>query len=205
MLDSEIPSPTGASAKTLAVVRRAVRELLERSTAFPALPPETQREIAANTVRVIASLTGPDAARRAAPPARVEAASPADLLLREVEFPAFVAELIHGVFQAVVDSSVQQMRAYGELIARASKSIDAFVDDNRSENEPAPGEAEDETQAASSRTLDSGRQQQLATMVLMGINRIMEEGAPPSASPDDTTGRTSASSSFKSDYLPLEK
>jgi hypothetical protein len=199
MIHSEIQPPAGVSAETLATIRGNVGEALARSAAARALPPETQREIAAHMVRVIALLADPDAARAPAPPPEPEAA-PAERLIRQVNFPAFVGELIRGVFQAIVDASGQQMHAYAELIARVSKSVEAFADDDLSQA--------DERQAASTRELAGSRQQQLATMVLMGINRIMEEGAPKSGSPGETTERTSTSEAevnFKSDYLPLEK
>jgi hypothetical protein len=56
-------------------------------------------------------------------------------LLREVNFPNFVAELIQGVFQAVVDASLQQMRAYGELVQSVAMSLSDFRDQNVSENQ----------------------------------------------------------------------
>lgn len=199
MLHSDIPSPAGVRAETLAAVRGSVSEALARSPAARALPPERQREIAAHTVRVIASLAAPDATLRSAPLQGPEAAAPAERLIRQVHFPSFVAELIRGVFQAIVQSSIQQMHAYGELIARVSASLDQFVDEVRSDGEPCPGETADEKQSASTQTLAGDRQQQLATMVLMGINRIMEEDARESAPPSD------AEVSFKSDYLPLER
>src|SRR5207247_1905019 len=55
-------------------------------------------------------------------------------LVQKVDFPAFVAGLIKGVFQAIVDSSIQQMRAYGELIANVAKTVDQYAQDNISEN-----------------------------------------------------------------------
>ena len=207
MLDSEISPPAGVSAQTLAAVRGTVREVLARSDAFHALPPETQREIAANTVRVIAALATPDGARSVAPPTGTDAAAPAERLLRQVSFPAFVGDLIRGVFQAIVQSSIQQMQSYAELIASVSKSIDEFADKVRSDGEPCPGEEADEKQSASTQTLAGDRQQQLATMVLMGINRIMEEDTPPSG--ETTEGASQPASdaelNFKSDYLPLER
>jgi len=55
-------------------------------------------------------------------------------LVQKVDFPAFCAGLINGVFKAIVDSSIQQMRAYGELIANVAKTVDQFAQDNISEN-----------------------------------------------------------------------
>ncbi|MDB4950027.1 MAG: hypothetical protein JWM27_2676 [Gemmatimonadetes bacterium] len=54
--------------------------------------------------------------------------------IKEVDFPKFVSGLIQGVFQAIVDSSVQQMHAYGELLANVAKTVDEFAQDNISQN-----------------------------------------------------------------------
>jgi hypothetical protein len=55
-------------------------------------------------------------------------------LVQKVDFPKFVSGLIQNVFQAIVDSSLQQMKAYGELLANVAKSVDQFAKDNISEN-----------------------------------------------------------------------
>jgi hypothetical protein len=51
-------------------------------------------------------------------------------LVQKVDFPQFVGGLIRNVFQAIVESSLQQMRAYGELIANVAKTVDQFMQDN---------------------------------------------------------------------------
>ena len=51
-------------------------------------------------------------------------------LVKKVDFPKFVGGLIKNVFQAIVESSIEQMRAYGELIANVSKTVDTFMQDN---------------------------------------------------------------------------
>jgi hypothetical protein len=55
-------------------------------------------------------------------------------LVKKVDFPKFVSGLIEGVFQAIVDSTIQQMRAYGELVANVAKTVDQFAQDNISMN-----------------------------------------------------------------------
>lgn len=55
--------------------------------------------------------------------------------LNAVAFPTFVADLIKGTFQAVVDASIQQMEAYGKLLANVAKTIDQFMSDNISDNQ----------------------------------------------------------------------
>jgi hypothetical protein len=55
-------------------------------------------------------------------------------LVQKVDFPKFVGGLIQNVFQAIVTSSIQQMRAYGELISNVAKTVDEFAQDNISLN-----------------------------------------------------------------------
>lgn len=54
-------------------------------------------------------------------------------LVGAVDFPKFVGGLIKNVFQAIVDSSIQQMRAYGELLAAVAKSVGDYANDHISE------------------------------------------------------------------------
>lgn len=51
-----------------------------------------------------------------------------------VDFPKFVGGLIQNVFQAIVDASIQQMRAYGELLKSVAQTVDQFAQDNISPN-----------------------------------------------------------------------
>jgi hypothetical protein len=51
-------------------------------------------------------------------------------LVQKVDFAKFVGGLIKNVFQAIVESSIEQMRAYGELIANVAKTVDQFMQDN---------------------------------------------------------------------------
>lgn len=51
-------------------------------------------------------------------------------LVQKVDFPKFVGGLIKNVFQAIVESSIEQMRAYGELIANVAKTVDQYMNDN---------------------------------------------------------------------------
>ena len=148
------------------LVRQAVRDLLTQSAAFSRLLPGKQSQIAHDTVLVVDYL-----------------ASPARNLTQEVDFPDFVSSLIKGVFEAIVNVSIDQMKAYGKLVASVSKSIDKFSDENVSENEardyllkrfPDLNLATTRRKKpAVIRRLATQRQQLLATMVMMGINRIV--------------------------------
>jgi len=55
-------------------------------------------------------------------------------LVQKVDFPKFVGGLIQNVFQAIVESSIEQMRAYGELLANVAKTVDEFAQDNITPN-----------------------------------------------------------------------
>jgi hypothetical protein len=56
-------------------------------------------------------------------PAGGAIASPVD----EVDFPAFVADLIRGVFDAIVDATVRQAEAYADLLKEVSETVDEFL------------------------------------------------------------------------------
>jgi hypothetical protein len=141
-------------------------------------------------------------------------------MVGKVDFPAFVSGLVNGVFKAVVNASIDQMKAYGELLSAVSKTVDQFAKDNITDAmardhvrnrypsmvvvdtsgegarlRPAPGADEPDGALAKDfrlKNLDLGdddseqslvnaaklemaqsRQQLLATMVLLGINRIV--------------------------------
>lgn len=53
-----------------------------------------------------------------------------DNLVKTVDFPKFVSGLIQGVFQAIVDASMQQMDAYKELLMATAKTVDQFARDH---------------------------------------------------------------------------
>jgi hypothetical protein len=54
-------------------------------------------------------------------------------LVQKVDFPKFVGGLIQNVFQAIVESSIEQMRAYGELVSNVAKTVGEFATDNISQ------------------------------------------------------------------------
>lgn len=143
--------------------------------------------------------------------------------LAAVDFPSFVSGLITGTFQAIVDSTAQQMREYAQLVSNLSQTLDEFARHNVSDGqvrswlvetypadlrlsegkggkislEPTEGSskpgwldrfglggrelsaqlAEGPLLQAARQELAGERMQQLATMVLIGINRIViDEG-----------------------------
>ncbi|XXF81315.1 hypothetical protein P2318_16610 [Myxococcaceae bacterium GXIMD 01537] len=149
----------------LDVVRKEVRDLLQRSPAFAQLSAEEKRGFANDMVRVGAYLADPGWVRSKARPPGAEglANDPVEDLkkrlaadqeqankqfdasavkqgveqfgemVNKVDFPNFVSGLIQGVFQSIVDASIQQMKAYGELLAATAKSVDQFAQDHISD------------------------------------------------------------------------
>jgi hypothetical protein len=159
-----------------------------------------------------------------------EGAAVAGLLLDAVNFSDFVGGLIENVFHAIVKSSIEQMEAYGKLVANVAMTLNQFRDENTTQNQgrdhlvdqfpdlfeismdsgtfdegpsarvklkegvdedaalkrvqrlPVEGgpiqsldedTIEDQLVPAARTQLATSRQQLLATMVLMGINRIV--------------------------------
>ena len=153
---------------SLPIVRSQVKAFLTSSQSFQSLPPDKGKQIARDTANVANYLVS-------------DAGSGADRLVEDVDFPDFVSSLLKGVFDAIVDSSIRQMEAYAKLVAGVAKSLDEFANENISDNEardhlldrlPDFFRSSTKTKRRTVR-LASSRQQLLATMVLMGINRIV--------------------------------
>jgi hypothetical protein len=115
-------------------VRRQVRALLETSPAWAELGEKERRRLEEGLVTA--------------------ATTSASELAAAVDFPAFVADLLGGVFEAIVNASVEQMEAYTRLLEGAAAAADAFAED------------------VASPRLARQRQQLLATMALLGISRV---------------------------------
>src|SRR5262245_25912793 len=59
----------------------------------------------------------------------------AGALSDELDFPAFVASLVNGTFDAMVDSSIRQMESFAELVAAVAKPLDQFAAENVTMNQ----------------------------------------------------------------------
>lgn len=237
--------------RTPPATARDLSDALQQSRAFRQLPLEEQARMRAQAEKVFGYLEdAPQGMSFAAPmtqgtrtsggasgasgggavindPVR-EAGSVARNTLDSIDFPSFVASLVQGTFQAIVDSSIQQMEAYSQLLASVAKTVDEFMDEHITDDMardhladnygsvfqkdigtagpqlsiaqptagasvPMPGflkelgfgdlsdldePALNETVIpATRRTLAETRHQSLATMVMMGLNRlIVDEG-----------------------------
>jgi hypothetical protein len=147
---------------TLEAVRPAVRDLLLSVPSYQQLSPAEQQRIAASMVKIASYMANPGGAL-SPPLSKAQADAVEDTkkrlshapgqvnqdfkaaaveqgvqqfgeLVKKVDFPKFVGGLIKNVFQAIVESSIEQMRAYGELVANVAKTVDEFAQDNISEN-----------------------------------------------------------------------
>lgn len=102
-LDSEVPTETEELAEALGPIDDLKKRLAQR-------PGQVGAEFQAGGLR--------------------EGTAAFERLVQAVDFPDFVSSLIQGVFQAVVDASIQQMEAYGELLAATAKTVDQFAKDH---------------------------------------------------------------------------
>jgi hypothetical protein len=62
-------------------------------------------------------------------------AARAGALSDEINFPAFVAGLVHGTFDAIVDSAIRQMESFADLVGAVARNTDEFTRDNVTSNQ----------------------------------------------------------------------
>src|SRR5215831_24696 len=219
-----------------------VREIFQRSQQLGQTPAVLTEKISPYPAPAATALAGRSSQGPAAPAsdefsprAASNVARITQQTLNAIAFPTFVADLIKGTFQAIVNASIQQMEAYGALLSNVAKTVDQFMSDNISDNQardwlaerypahftidtagggptvkvresdqPSPNfktdlglsedvdlsddTAESTLVPAARRKLAENRHSMLATMVLMGINRIVV-----------TSGRIRATMGFRID------
>lgn len=148
---------------TMELVRGQVRALLLASPSWSAMPDDEQRHVERNLVRVAGyaaeclremcwqseQLGQTPVLKRRTPPAALARAQAGELApraaaqmgriteqtLRAIAFPTFVADLIRGTFNAIVQTSIQQLEAFTALLDNVSKTVDQFTADNISDNQ----------------------------------------------------------------------
>jgi len=69
------------------------------------------------------------------PPATETIAGRTGAMINEVNFPDFVAQLVHGTFDAIVDASIRQMESYSSLVSAVAKTVEQFTEDNVTPNQ----------------------------------------------------------------------
>ena len=125
----------GEEVREVLTAQRLVLSALLQSPAFPQLPEEHQKKVLSDSLTVVGYVvalgkfdTSVALGSEQIPQAERQS------LLSSLDFPKYVAGLIKGVFDAVVDASIQQMNDYAELIESARKSVDQFKEDNISDD-----------------------------------------------------------------------
>lgn len=113
-------------------------------------------------------------------------------LIENVDFPEFVARLIEGTFDAAVDASIEQMKAYGDLVKNVARTVEQFAQDNLSaeqardrltakypeliddaDDRPDGDDKKKIIRARRKRLTHKERRHLIAKATLMGINRIV--------------------------------
>lgn len=56
-------------------------------------------------------------------------------MMEELGFADFVASLVHGTFDAIVDSSIRQMEAFASLVSSLSRTVEDFSSENVTNNQ----------------------------------------------------------------------
>lgn len=59
----------------------------------------------------------------------------AGAMVNEIDFPGFVAQLVHGTFDAIVDAAIRQMESYSSLVSAVAKTVDQFTEENVTPNQ----------------------------------------------------------------------
>jgi len=109
-----------------AMVERELKALLAEAPAFGDLPGTARVEMLRGMTKIAVYLAAPEGL----PANQLSSALLMRTWVDAVDFPNFVASLIHGVFHAIVDASVRQMNAYAELIRSAGATVDQFRSEN---------------------------------------------------------------------------
>lgn len=102
--------------------------------------PLQERDLFGNPIPPQQTVPSPGMARPAEPRKSREKATDAlgrrtGALLDEIDFPAFVASLVDGTFNAITESAIRQMEAYSELVAAVAKPLDQFTRENVTRNQ----------------------------------------------------------------------
>ncbi len=145
---------------TQGLVRSQVQALLDATDSFHALPDEDRAQMSHRLTRIAAYaaecmrdicwqseqlgqrpvirqrevLSGPLAAKPAEPGGPISrVAKVTQDTLRAVAFPVFVADLIKGTFNAIIQANITQMEQFGKLLENVMKSVDEFMADNISD------------------------------------------------------------------------
>jgi len=157
--DALRPSPA-----TVDLVKSQVQALLASTPAYHELPEDRQRAMHHDLTRIAAYaaecmrdmcwqseklgqtpvvrkrelISGPVAQAQASgfqPSAARQIGQVTRETLRAISFPTFVSDLIRSTFNAIVQTSIQQMEAFGQMLSNVTKTVDEFMADNISDQQ----------------------------------------------------------------------
>ena len=111
----------------------AVSSLRQGLTGSSANP--TSGQPVANQPDATQSGTASASPAAAKPPATETIARRLGATIDEVDFPGFVAGLVHGTFDAIVDASIRQMESFGSLVSAVAKTVNQFTEENVTPNQ----------------------------------------------------------------------
>lgn len=112
------------------IVRQTIRPFAQAAAA-----PATQPLLARAAAGQAPAPPPPPSAEEWSPRAAREVAKVTRATLNAIEFPTFVADLLKGTYNAIVDATIKQMEAYAQLIANVAKTVDQFMADNITDNQ----------------------------------------------------------------------
>ena len=92
-------------------------------------PPASRALASADTAPAGVSPSG-GAATTPKPQATETIARRTGAMVNEIDFPGFVAQLVHGTFDAIVDASIRQMESFSSLVSAVAKTVDKFTEEN---------------------------------------------------------------------------
>jgi hypothetical protein len=112
-----------------------IRRWIEPLAQSAAAPPATVASAPLAQAAAAPAPPPPPPAEEWSPRAAREVAKVTRATLNAIEFPTFVADLIRGTYNAIIDASIKQMEAYAELVANVAKTVDQFMADNITDNQ----------------------------------------------------------------------
>ncbi|MBR0692725.1 hypothetical protein [Bradyrhizobium lablabi] len=102
-----------------------------RSSIFPPQPNGARARALADP----APASPPAPAQQPKPPATETLAQRTGALVNEIDFPGFVAGLVHGTFDAITDAAIRQMESYSSLVSAVAKTVEQFTEENVTPNQ----------------------------------------------------------------------
>lgn len=123
------PAPSAGGSTGLASVRTLARDAFGREIVQPEQQPNQP------PTQPFDPLANGDDGKPRREAATESIGRRAGALSDELDFPEFVATLVHGTFDAIVDSSIRQMESFADLVSAVAKPIDQFTQENVTPNQ----------------------------------------------------------------------